>query len=97
MHQFFRYRFCICSSHRNDEVCSLGLVPEMHLRAAVRLVSSPCAGNKHVFLKNRQRLAFVFIAHCMAMQSACLFSWRVHTPLQPFGPQFCGSLQSRPA
>ena len=35
--------------------------------------------------------------HCMDMQSACLFCWRVHTPLQPFGPQFCGSLQSRPA
>ena len=35
--------------------------------------------------------------HCIAMQSACLFCWRVHTPLQPFGPQFSGSLQSRPA
>ena len=34
--------------------------------------------------------------HCIAMQSACLFCCRVHTPLQPFGPQFCGRRQSRP-
>lgn len=33
--------------------------------------------------------------HCSAMQSACLFCWRVHTPLQPFGPQLMGSRQSR--